>query len=116
MNKLTSQTWCQFSIAEDIERNPVSPTSYKAVRWDLWGALQANYPNGGEDLKFMDIEIAKIKGIYKILFKDKWDACKGLNSYTDQNSTLVHCTPKLSALNDELDSFEQVRQIFLMLG
>jgi hypothetical protein len=115
MNNLTQETWCQFAIAEDIERNPVSPNSDKAVRWDLWGALKKQY-SGSDDLVILDQEIAKLKGVYKILFREKWESCKGLHMYTNTSNTIVHCPPKLSDLNDELDSFEQVKQILLMLG
>ena len=116
MNNLTQETWCQFSIAEDAERNPVWPESDKAVRWDLWGALKKQYPYSEENMVLLDQEIAKLKGVYKILFREKWDSCKGLHKYINASNTLVHCPPKLSDLNDELDSFEQVKQILFMLG
>lgn len=89
---------------------PLSPNDPSAESWDLYGALRISI----YDDDVFEEAVQDLKKAFKTRFPEKWAKHEGKNYYK-KDGQIVMLDPFLHQLNDELDSFEEVKRLLFYI-
>jgi len=104
---LNEDNWCKGKSALKEDGIPTNYNDVDATQFDLTAAINISYKTQEE----IDQIIGKVKSAYKSMFPTEWNKCLPIEYV--KGGVRISREPPLYELNDQLESFEQVKKLLM---